>query len=173
MHHPSERLWSQYNPGGRIFIATDGACRNNGNPNALAGYGVYWGPNDRDNRSFQLRDGSHPTSKRAELTAAICALSDFKNFFHNGDFAHSDRIVYVVIKTDSAYMVNSLTNWIVEWRRNGYVSSTGQPVLNKDLIRELDDLCCEIDDLGVQACFWKVPREQNTHAYQLARAAIR
>jgi ribonuclease HI len=174
MVHRNNRWWSRYRPGNSIEIATDGACRNNGRADAVAGCGVYWGPNDSDNRSFQLRDGVHPTSQRAELTAAICALSDFRDIFLNGEFAHLGRIDYVVIKTDSAYVAKSMTDWIVEWSRNGYLDYSRRPICNKDLIQKLDSLCREIGhDLGVQACFWQVGRDENKDADRLAKAAIR
>lgn len=172
MPHINNRWWNLNRPGSYILIATDGACRNNGRANAVAGCGVYWGPNDVDNKSFQLRDGFHPTNQRAELTAAICALSNFKTIFLNGEF--TGRIDYVVIKTDSVYVAKSMTEWIVDWCENGYLDYSGRPICNKDLIQQLDSLCCVIyHDLGVQVCFWQVGRDDNTEADRLAKAAIR
>jgi len=170
MHHPSQRVWN--NHGRYILIATEGACSNNGRADAVAGCGVFWGQNNTHNKSFQLNDGVRPTSQRAELSAAIYALSKFRNIYANGGFKHSGRIDKVVIKTDSAYVVNGMTDWVVKWRGNGYLNARGVTVSNKDLIQELDDLCDEIDDLGVQACFWQVPRSSNTDADELARDAI-
>jgi ribonuclease HI len=172
MPHPSDRLWDQNNHGRYILIATDGACRNNGRADAVAGCGIYWGPNNTHNKSFQLDDGVRPTSQRAELSAAIYALSKFRNILANGGYKHSGRIDEVVIKTDSAYLVNGMTDWIVKWRNNGYLNARGLPLCNQDLIKELDYLCDEIDELGVQACFWQVPRSQNEDADELAREAI-
>lgn len=172
MHHPSHRLWDQVNHGYSIIIATDGACRNNGRADAVAGCGIYWGRNNIHNKSFQLNDGVIPTSQRAELSAAIHALSNFRNILANGGYKHSGRIDEVVIKTDSAYLVNSMTDWIVKWRANGYLNARGLPLCNRDLIEELDGLCNEIDELGVQACFWQVPRSSNMDADELARDAI-
>ena len=172
MTHPSYRLWDQNDYGTSIIIATDGACRNNGRADAVAGCGIYWGRNDIHNRSFQLDDGVRPTSQRAELSAAIYALRKFRNIFANGGYKYYGRIDEVVIKTDSAYLVKGMTEWIVKWRNNGYLNARGLPVSNEDLIVELDDLCDEIDDLGVQACFWQVPHSSNMDADELAREAI-
>jgi ribonuclease HI len=174
MYHRNNRWWNPNRLGSAIHVATDGACRNNGRADAVAGCGIYWGPNDNDNRSFQLRDGIRTTSQRAELTAAICALSDFRDILWNGGFAHRNRIDYVVVKTDPAYLAKGMTDWIEEWCENGYLDSSGCPLRNIDLIQELDGLCVEIhQDLGVQACFWQVGRDQNTNADRLAKAAIR
>jgi ribonuclease HI len=172
MHHPGERLWDCYNEGSYVLIATDGACSNNGRADAVAGCGVYWGLNNNHNASFQLDDGVHPTSQRAELSAAIYALRKFRNILANGGYKNSGYIDYVVIKTDSAYVVNSMTDWIIKWRDNGFTNQRGFRVVNEDLFRELDDLCYDIEDLGCQACFWQVPREENTDADQLTRNAI-
>lgn len=172
MHHPSHRLWDQDSDGHAIIIATDGACRNNGRAGAVAGCGIYWGRNNMHNKSFQLNDGVRPTSQRAELSAAIHALSKFRNILANGGYKNSGPIDEIVIKTDSAYVVNSMTDWIVKWRYNGYLNARGLPLCNRDLIEELDDLCDEIDELGVQACFWQVPRSSNMDADELARQAI-
>jgi ribonuclease HI len=56
---------------GHIYI--DGACLDNGTPNAHAGVGVFFGPNDERNVSERLT-GSNQTSCRAEIQAAIRAL---------------------------------------------------------------------------------------------------
>jgi ribonuclease HI len=170
MHHPSERLWDHC--GSYILIATDGACSKNGHADAVAGCGVFWGYNNIHNKSFQLNDGIHPTSQRAELRATLYALTQFRNIYANGGYKHWTRIDKVVIKTDSAYVVNGMTDWVVKWRNNGYVNTRGLQVSNMDLFQELDDLCDEIDELGVQACFWQVPRSSNTDADELARNAI-
>ena len=170
MHHPSERLWRPGTPGVYAVIATDGACRNNGYLNAIAGCGIFWDHNSTHNKSFQLNDGVCPTSQRAELTAAIRALKDFAE----GSYGISVPVDYVVIKTDSSYLVKSVTNWIVRWRRYGWVNSNGDPVSNQDLITELDRLCDKIyNDFGVKACFWKVGRDDNKDADHLAKVAIR
>jgi len=51
-----------------------------------------------------------------------------KNMLANGNL--SKRIKEVVIKTDSAYLVNSMVNYIVKWQRNGYINAKGNPVAN-------------------------------------------
>lgn len=172
MHHPSERLWGQNKHGQYLPIATDGACRNNGLADAVAGCGVYWGHNSIHNKSFQLNDGVRPTSQRAELSAAIYALRKFRNIYANGGFKYLGHLDMVVIKTDSAYLVNSMTDWIVKWRNNGYLNARGLPLCNRDLIEQLDGLCDEIDELGIQACFWQIPRASNADADELAKDAI-
>jgi ribonuclease HI len=44
------------------------------------------------------------------------------------------------VLSDSAYVINGINNmWYDNWRRNGWVTSKGTPVLNKDLWLALID----------------------------------
>jgi ribonuclease HI len=40
--------------------------------------------------------------------------------------------------SDSRYVVDALSKWIHGWRRKGWRTATGDPVLNRDLIEALD-----------------------------------
>ena len=42
------------------------------------------------------------------------------------------------ILCDSQYVINSLTKWLPGWKRKGWRKGDGKPVLNVDLMRELD-----------------------------------
>jgi ribonuclease HI len=43
----------------------------------------------------------------------------------------------VLVTSDSRYVVDAFTRWIHGWRRKGWRTSTGAPVLNRDLIEEI------------------------------------
>jgi ribonuclease HI len=43
----------------------------------------------------------------------------------------------VEVTSDSRYVIDALTKWIAGWRRKGWRTSTGSPVLNRDLIEEI------------------------------------
>lgn len=43
----------------------------------------------------------------------------------------------VLVTSDSRYVIDALTRWIAGWRRRGWRTSTGGPVLNRDLIEEI------------------------------------
>lgn len=43
----------------------------------------------------------------------------------------------VEVTSDSRYVIDALTRWIPGWRRKGWRTSTGSPVLNRDLIEEI------------------------------------
>lgn len=142
--------------GKSIIIATDGACINNGYPNAIAGCGVFFGTDSIHNKSFQPV-GSRATNQRAELHAPIYALTKIRNMYANGGSNDQGYIKEVIIKTDSDYVVNCMTCWIIKWHANGYINARGHPVVNQDLLKDLDWLCDRLDDLGLQVRFMWVP----------------
>ena len=42
------------------------------------------------------------------------------------------------ILCDSQYVINSVTKWMPGWKRKGWKKSDGKPVLNLDLLKEID-----------------------------------
>lgn len=48
---------------------------------------------------------------------------------------------YVTIYTDSQYVHHGITEWIDRWRHNGFITSGGNPVKNKDLWLLLEECC--------------------------------
>lgn len=87
------------------------------------GLGIYFGPDNPYNRRYSVRHG-RITNQRAELLAATEALRTFDAIWrYNGDLPTEPR--RIVIKTDSAYMVGCMTDWICNWKRNGYVNYNG------------------------------------------------
>ena len=108
-----------------IKIYTDGSCL--GNPGAGGWAAVIV---DEQNHHEEIFGGmEHTTNNRMELTAAIRALEKISA----GAGAE--------LLTDSSYLKNAFTNgWRVKWKRNGWRTSTGGHVLNKDLWQKLDEL---------------------------------
>ncbi|OCL02496.1 RnaseH-domain-containing protein [Glonium stellatum] len=106
---------------GVLKIYTDGSALGNGRAGAIAGVGVYFGPNDPRNVSEALA-GPRQTNQRAELTGIQRAL----------DIAPIDRDV--MIYSDSSYSINCVTVWFQNWRKNDWKNTAKKPVENKDLI---------------------------------------
>lgn len=69
------------------------------------------------------------TNNRMELMAVIKGLEAL------GEMASGVRI-----HTDSAYVKNGYTRWLPRWKANGWISSRGDGVSNRDLWERLDDL---------------------------------
>jgi len=116
----------------KIIVWTDGACKNNGKSDlAIAGIGVYFGPNDPRNLSERL-PGSKQTNQRAEITAAIRCLEQVQK---------SQKSHFKLeVRTDSKYVVDGMTTWIKNWKRNKW----NNEVVNKDLWQRIDQLATGI-----------------------------
>ena len=106
-------------------IYTDGACSGNPGPGG-------WGAvifDQKDNQKNISGSEKNTTNNRMELLAAIMALKKIKT--------NSEIKIY----TDSIYVKNGITEWIVKWKENGWKNANKKPVKNKDLWIKLDALC--------------------------------
>lgn len=117
----------QYKKGDNtIIIYTDGSSLGNPGP---GGYGVVivslpYG------EVFELGGGkSHTTNNEMELSAAIAALSYV-----------SSMETPVEIFTDSKYVIQGVTIWVNGWERNGWVTTSKNPVSHKELWQQLVSL---------------------------------
>nr|XP_056712528.1 ribonuclease H1 isoform X2 [Euleptes europaea] len=106
--------------GDYTVVYTDGCCSSNGRHKARAGTGVYWGPSHPLNSSERLP--GRQTNQRAEIHAACKAIEQAK----------SQNIKKLVIYTDSKFTINGITNWVPNWQNNGWKTSTGKDVINKE-----------------------------------------
>lgn len=102
-------------------IFTDGACSGNPGP---GGWGALlkWGGREREIFGGE----KETTNNRMELTAVIKALETLS------------RPVKVRLFTDSKYVMQGITTWIHGWKKNGWKTSSKEPVKNADLWRALD-----------------------------------
>ncbi|KAK8135119.1 hypothetical protein PG984_007131 [Apiospora sp. TS-2023a] len=157
-------------------VAVDGACRNNGRSESRAALGVYFGQDYQWNRS-EVLPRADATSQRAELCAGLRALQTVRDIValewkrsHTGGRHILKR---VVIKSDSSYLVSSMTEWIYGWLGNGFKTTRVQPVQNADLFKELFECIREMSEKqNIDVQFWHVGREHNQDADRLANAAL-
>ena len=109
-----------------LFAYTDGACSGNPGP---GGWGVLLLAKEGDQvlRERELSGGEAlTTNNRMELLAAINALEAL------------ERPSAVTVVTDSAYVKGGITEWLANWKRRGWRTSTNEPVKNEDLWRRLE-----------------------------------
>lgn len=106
-----------------IKIYTDGACR--GNP-GNGGWGVYILNGEERDEIFGGKTVT--TNNEMELTASIKGLEYFSN---------SSKIE---LFTDSKYVMDGITSWIHNWKKNGWKTASKKPVKNSSLWAELDKL---------------------------------
>jgi ribonuclease HI len=109
-----------------VEIFTDGACRGNPGPGG-------WAALLRYNGQEKLVQGAeeNTTNNRMELMAAIAGLSALS------------QASIVSLTTDSQYVRQGITQWIIGWKRNGWRTASRQPVKNKDLWQQLDAALAE------------------------------
>ena len=171
-----------------MIIAVDGACPGNGSDKAvMSACGVYFGPledfdTDQQNWSWRVRNkpGYAHTSQRAELHAALGALCAAEQYATEGGQWRCEppeclspcRINHIVIKSDSAYLVNAMTSSIKKWQLNGWQTAKNTPVKNRDLWEEMIRRVQELADLDTTVDFWLVPREMNKEADKLANVGL-
>lgn len=116
-----------------VRVFTDGACTKNGKEGAKASYAV-WFPNHKEfSTSGRVPDDQTQTNNRGELLAIYQAVKIVNSKFP------SDKIE-LEIYTDSEYSKNCLTIWLPGWIANNWVTSTGAPVKNRDLIEETTNI---------------------------------
>jgi len=106
-----------------VAIFTDGACRGNPGP---GGWGAILRFNDVEKEIFGGE--KHTTNNRMEMTAIIEALNKLS------------RPCQVELTTDSKYVIDGITKWIIGWKKNNWISSTKKPVKNSDLWKQIDQL---------------------------------
>ena len=109
----------------KYTIYTDGAC--SGNP-GRGGWGAVIFDNDNKQKNISGSE-ENTTNNRMELSAAIMALKEVNK--------NSEITIY----TDSTYVKNGITEWVLKWKENGWKNSNKEPVKNKDLWEKLDNLC--------------------------------
>ena len=137
-------------------IYTDGAC--SGNPGSGGWGAVIF---DQDNKQKNISGSEkNTTNNRMELLAAIMSLKKIKT---NSE---------VVIFTDSIYVKNGITEWMKNWKKNGWKNSSKKPVKNKDLWVKLDKLC-EANSVSWKWVKGHSTNEFNNLADELATKAIK
>lgn len=122
-----------------IELYVDGACRGNGQIiNAPSGIGVVLLIPDKQPIYLKEKLNFKPnTNNKAEIFAVIRGLELlFKYYspFDKSEFVKDKLTIY----SDSAYIINGITNWINSWRANNWMNSKKEPVKNKELWEYLD-----------------------------------
>ena len=107
----------------QVIIYTDGACRGNPGPGG-------WGALIKiDNAEKEIFGGQpNTTNNQMELTAAIEGLAALK------------ETCDVELFTDSRYVMDGITQWIRNWKKNNWRTAAKKDVKNKELWQKLDNL---------------------------------
>ncbi|MDO4897923.1 MAG: DUF4440 domain-containing protein [Rothia sp. (in: high G+C Gram-positive bacteria)] len=103
-----------------IIAAADGSALGNPGP---AGWAWYI-----DEGTWAAGGWPHGTNNMGELKAVLELFTAT---------AHLPEVPLRVL-CDSQYVINSITKWMPGWKKKGWKKADGKPVLNVDLMKELD-----------------------------------
>ena len=107
----------------QVIMYTDGACRGNPGPGG-------WGAHITCGGSIKEIFGGKldVTNNQMELCAAIEGLAALKESCN------------VELFTDSKYVMDGITQWIHNWKKNNWRTAAKKDVKNKELWQRLDEL---------------------------------
>jgi len=129
-------------------IWTDGSCL--GNP-GFGGWGAI-------SEAFEISGASSATTNNImELTAVLRAL----------ERCIETDVKDVIVWTDSFYVKNGITSWVNGWKRNGWKTSNGQPVKNKQLWMDIDAVARKMHSVE-----WRWVKAHNGHPQNEAVDAL-
>lgn len=138
----------------QVDIHTDGACSGNPGPGGWGAVVCYL------TLESDLNGGeAQTTNNRMEMMGAIEALKKLP--FRTK----------VNLYTDSMYLRDGVTRWMINWKKNGWLTSDKKPVKNQDLWSELDRLLIA-HDITWHWVKGHAGNEFNERADALARNAI-
>lgn len=134
-----------------LELFVDGACSGNPGPGGWAFILI------KDKQIIVSKSGAcNPTTNNImELLSIVNGLK----FIYDNNL--QDRAVRVF--SDSAYCVNGLNSWILNWERNGWLTSTKEPVKNKELWQVIQAYSSEME-----VSFEKVKGHSNNIYNQMA-----
>ncbi|WP_427016475.1 RNase H family protein [Pseudarthrobacter sp. P1] len=103
-----------------IVAAADGSALGNPGP---AGWAWYV-----DENCWQAGGWPHGTNNQGELMAVL-------DLFRATEHVAAEPLR---ILCDSQYVINCITKWMPGWKRKGWRKADGKPVLNLDLLKDID-----------------------------------
>ena len=103
-----------------ITAAADGSALGNPGP---AGWAWYI-----DEDTWRAGGWPHGTNNMGELKAVLDLL----------EATAVDADQHLLILCDSQYVINSVTKWMPGWKRKGWRKKDGKPVLNVELLKDID-----------------------------------
>ena len=103
-----------------ITAAADGSALGNPGP---AGWAWYI-----DENTWRAGGWPHGTNNMGELKAVLDLLES----------TAVDADQHLHILCDSQYVINSVTKWMPGWKRKGWRKKDGKPVLNVELLKDID-----------------------------------
>jgi ribonuclease HI len=137
----------------KLEIYTDGACPNNGTPEAQGGFGMAAPHPERDDWAKDnypwgelLRERyGEPTNQKCELIAVIFTVFGFAEEVlthpeHSLWDEEGQAKLNIRVYSDSMYVVQGVNTWMHNWKRNGWKNSKKKPISNMKMWKDLDNM---------------------------------
>ncbi|KAM5251449.1 ribonuclease H1 isoform 1-T1 [Hipposideros larvatus] len=122
-----------------VVVYTDGCCCSNGRRRARAGIGVYWGPGHPLNVGIRLP--GRQTNQRAEIHPA--KPSNRQRLKTSRSWFYTQTVC--LPSTGMSVFLLGITNWVQGWKKNGWRTSAGKEVINKEDFVGLEKLVQGMD----------------------------
>lgn len=144
----------------KLEIYTDGAC--SGNPGK--GGWAYIILDKKGGAEVCRESGAEhsTTNNRMELSAVINALKKVRSVYAGENLS-------VSVHTDSQYVQQGIGSWIINWKKNGWKTASKQPVKNRALWVELDELNASLSP----EWFWVKGHAGNRYNEECDRLAVK
>lgn len=126
----------------RIYIFTDGNCKNNGKKNAIAAYCVY----SKDAPVFNTLEQIN----QDKITNNIAELSGMYSIYSTiyDEYINISEPIEFMICADSEYSIKCVNEWMDKWSKNGWKKTDGKTVLNQDILGKISILKKRIQTNG-------------------------
>ena len=119
--------------GEKVVIYTDGSAHPNPGP---GGFGVLVLDKDEKNEyniiveCYSKQFNNRVTNNEMELKALLYSFLNYGININNKEF-----VEIPVVYSDSSYAINTLTNWMFSWAKNGWIKSDKKVPENLEIIK--------------------------------------
>lgn len=152
-----------------FWLFSDGACRGNPGPGSWACMG-------QDKTGDVLFEASgiekDSTNNRMELVGATEAIRELQKLLEKQKMSLSDSDLHIYLFSDSKYVVDGITRWIVSWKNRGWRKKDNKPPENVELWKELDHFKSQCQNLFFHWVKGHNGHPQNEHCDLLANKAL-
>jgi ribonuclease HI len=109
-----------------IYIFTDGSSKKGGD----SGLGIYLGVQCINIKEIYIGK----TNNQCELGALDYAFKLIIRYYR--ELSEMGKVVKIV--SDSEYSIKAVSVWLTAWKKNGWKTSSGEPVKNREIIESID-----------------------------------
>ena len=148
-------------------LFSDGACRGNPGPGSWASIGQ----NSKGEMIFESNGLEIlTTNNRMELEGAIVSLKELQN--HLSTLGIDQKLITVYLFSDSKYVIEGITKWVVGWKNNGWKKADKKEPENLEQWKELDHLKEHFSHLHFEWVKGHAGHPQNERCDELCNIAL-